>query len=63
MFFSVADNIKTFLSYYCSQFSSSTVTPKLHMLEELVVPWVQKWRVGIGLLGEQGAESIHACAI
>ena len=30
------------------------------MLEEHVVPWVQKWRVGFGLLGEQGAESIHA---
>ena len=30
------------------------------MLEEHVVPWIRKWGVGFGLLGEQGAESIHA---
>ena len=30
------------------------------MLEEHTVAWVQKWHVGFGLLGEQGAESIHA---
>ena len=30
------------------------------MLEEHVIPWLQKWDVGFGLLGEQGIESIHA---
>ena len=25
-----------------------------------VVPWLKQWRVGLGLMGEQGAESIHA---
>ena len=30
------------------------------MLEEHVVSWIQKWGVGFGLMGEQGAESIHA---
>ena len=55
---SAADNIKTFMTYYRSHFSSS-VTPKLHMLEEHVVPWIRRWGVGFGLLGEQGAESIH----
>jgi hypothetical protein len=30
------------------------------MLEEHVVPWLRKWHVGFGLLGEQGIESIHA---
>lgn len=34
--------------------------PKMHMLEEHVVPWIKKWHVGFGLLGEQGIESIHA---
>lgn len=57
---STAHNIKTFMAYYRSQFPTSTVTPKLHMLEEHVVPWIKKWGVGFGLLGEQGAESIHA---
>ena len=32
----------------------------MHMLEEHVVSWIQKWGVGFGLMGEQGAESIHA---
>ena len=48
------------MQYYRTQLTSSMVTPKMHMLEEHVVPWVKKWRVGFGLLGEQGAESIHA---
>ena len=48
------------MAYYRSQFSTATVTPKLHMLEEHVVPWIKKWGVGFGLLREQGAESIHA---
>ncbi len=24
------------------------------------MPWLRKWRLGAGLMGEQGAESIHA---
>ena len=32
----------------------------MHMLEEHVVPWLKMWHVGFGLMGEQGAESIHA---
>ena len=48
------------MTYYRREFRSATVTPKLHMLEEHVVPWVKRWKMGFGLLGEQGAESIHA---
>ena len=48
------------MAYYQSQFSTATVTPKLHILEEHVVPWIKKWGMGFGLSGEQGAESIHA---
>ena len=55
-----ADNIARFMAYYRSQFPTATVTPKLHMLEEHVVPWIKRWGMGFGLLGEQGAESIHA---
>ena len=32
----------------------------MHLLEDHTVAWVQKWHEGFGLLGEQGAESIHA---
>ncbi len=33
--------------------------PKMHIMEDHVIPWVRRWRVGAGLMGEQGAESIH----
>ena len=32
----------------------------MHILEDHVIPWMRRWRVGSGLMGEQGAESIHA---
>ena len=25
-----------------------------------MVPWMRKWQCGLGIMGEQGAESIHA---
>lgn len=25
-----------------------------------MVPWLRRWRIGSGLMGEQGAEAIHA---
>ena len=40
-------------------FPNATVFPKLHMLEDHIVTFIQLWRVGLGMLGEQGAESIH----
>ena len=36
------------------------ITPKLHMLEGHAVVAVRRFGVGLGLLGEHGAESIHA---
>ena len=48
------------MSLYRDSFPSSTVTPKLHMLENHVVPFLRRWKVRFGFLGEQGAESIHA---
>ena len=48
------------MSFYRQKFPHATVLPKMHMLEEHVVPWLRKWHVGFGLLGEQGIESVHA---
>ena len=48
------------MAFYRHEFPNATVTPKLHMLEDHMVPWMQRWKVGFGLLDEQGAESIHA---
>ena len=53
-------NIESFLNYYRDTFPAATVTPKLHMLEDHVVPFLRRWRVGFGFHGEQGAESLHA---
>ncbi len=52
--------IRDFSALYKESFPRANFFPKLHMLEKHVVPWIKKWKVGFGLIGEQGAESIHA---
>ena len=29
-------------------------------MEDHVIPWLERWHIGAGLMGEQGTESIHA---
>ena len=41
-------------------FPDATVLPKMHVMEDHVIPWLQQWHIGARLVGEQGAESIHA---
>ena len=53
-------DIATFLRTYRELFPNATVLPKMHILEDHVIPWLQRWKIGAGLMGEQGAESIHA---
>lgn len=48
------------MAYYRKEFPSASVIPKMHILEDHVVPWVERWGIGAGLMGEQGAESLHA---
>ena len=48
------------MHYFRVNFPQETTTPKMHLLEEHVVPWISKWKVGLGFHGEQGGESIHA---
>ena len=56
----VGERIKMFMAFYRLNFRESTVTPKMHMLEEHLIPWLRQWRIGLGFMGEQGAEGIHA---
>ena len=49
-----------FMAYYREEFPLASVTPKMHMLEDHILPWMQKWHFCPGFHGEQGAESIHA---
>ena len=53
-----AKNVEEFMAYYWEEFPNATVTPKLHILEDHKVPWLQKCKVRFGLLDEQRAESI-----
>ena len=48
------------MACYREVFPNASVTPKMHMLEEHVAVWMKRWHTGSGLMGEQGAESIHA---
>ena len=47
------------MHYYRDVFPEASIKPKLHILEDHMVNFLWNWRVGCGLLGEQGAESIH----
>jgi hypothetical protein len=39
--------------------ANSSITVKMHILEDHVVDFIKRHKVGLGFLGEQGAESIH----
>ena len=54
------EQIITFLKFYRQNFPNASILPKMHIMEDHVVPLLQRWRLGSGLMGEQGAESIHA---
>ena len=53
-------DIAAFMAFYRQTFPEATVLPKMHILEDHVIPWMRRWHIGSGLMGEQGAESIHA---
>jgi hypothetical protein len=37
-----------------------SITPKLHLLEEHVPQFVERWNIGLAYMGEQGGEKLHA---
>ena len=41
-------------------YPEATVSIKMHLLEDHEVQWANTYHAGFGLLGEQGAELIHA---
>ena len=59
-FFIPETAVDIFLCYYQTTFPSATVLPKMHMLEDHIIPWLKQWKVACGLMGKQGAESLHA---
>ena len=57
--FSLDICIKDLLDTYRRMFPGQNITPKLHLLEDHAVQQLSKFRVGFGLLNEQGGELIH----
>ena len=56
-----AEAIATFMCFYRQAFPDASITVKLHLMEDHMVDFTRRWSgVGFGLMGEQGAESIHA---
>ena len=58
--FSTEKDIAAFMAFYRQTFPTATILPKMHLLEDHVIPWMRRWHIGAGLMGEQRAESIHA---
>ena len=52
-------SIKQFLYDYRELCPQSTVFSELHYLEEHIVKFVPKWKIGPGMMGEHGGESIY----
>ena len=55
------DNIHDFMMYLRCNWPDVSINPKLHMLEDHVVPFISRWHVGCGFYDEQrGGGSIDA---
>ena len=55
--------IDSYLTYYRNLFDNGRVMKllqKMHLLEDHLLEWIKHYKVGMGLHGEQGGESLHA---
>ena len=48
------------MAFFWDTYPEATVPIKMHLLEDHTLQWANNNHVGFGLVGEQGAESIHA---
>lgn len=48
------------MDFFRSIFPTATVPVKMHLLEDHTYDWICAHGVGFGMMGEEGAESIHA---
>ena len=60
MFHFVEKAIDDLLSFFRETFPDQSITPKLHLLEDHVIPFLRRWSIGFGLYGEQGMEALHS---
>ena len=59
-FYLTDHTIKSFFATFDKEFQGVGRTVKMHILECHTVEWLSLHQAGCGLMGEQGAESIHA---
>ena len=48
------------MEFYRFTSPDAYATPKTYLLENNVYQFIEKWRLGIGVYGEQGGENLHA---
>lgn len=53
------ENIDSYLKFYRKHFPNKTI-PKHHILEDHAIPFILNFKIGLGLLGEQGGEAMHS---
>ena len=51
--------IKIFMASYRENFPDSSITPKMHLLENHAMDQLTRFGVGFGLINEQGGQLIH----
>ena len=59
-FLVVEEDITNFLQFIREKFPDMMITPKLHMLEEHVCPFLRQWHMSLRFCGEQGIERIRS---
>ena len=53
-------DIKSIKLFFRDNWPDVRITPKLHILEDHVIPFLEIWHAGCGFYGEQVGESLHA---
>ena len=48
---------------YRDYFPGKTISPKMHILENHLLPFIKNFGFGFGLLSEQGGELLHASMV
>ena len=56
---SIQQNINTYMTHY-RQYFPGKVIPKMHILEHHCLQFIENYGFGLGLIGEQGGEQLHA---
>ena len=47
------------MEFFRKNWPGVNISPKMHMLEDHVIPFIRRWHVGLGFYGEQGGEALH----